>query len=38
MSEAALLGLDWIQLVVLILVPVFFFLAILLGVTAGKGE
>ena len=35
MSESVFLGLDWIQLAVLILVPIFFFLAIYLGLTAG---
>ena len=35
MSEIVFLGLDWIQLAVLILVPIFFFLAIYLGLTAG---
>lgn len=35
MSEIVFLGLDWIQLAVLVLVPIFFFLAIYLGLTAG---
>ena len=35
MSEIVFLGLDWIQLAVIILVPIFFFLAIYLGLTAG---
>lgn len=38
MSEAAFLGLDWIQLAVLILVPIFFLLAIYLGVTADRNN
>jgi hypothetical protein len=36
MSDLVFLGLDWIQLVVLALIPIFFILAIYLGVTAGK--
>jgi len=38
MSEAVFLGLDWIQLVVLALVPVLFFFAVYLGITASGSD
>ena len=38
MSEIVFLGLDWIQLAVLVLAPVFFFLAVYLSLTAGDRD
>lgn len=38
MSEIVFMGLDWIQLVVLLMIPICFALAIYLGVTARNGD
>lgn len=38
MSEAAFLGLEWVQLAVLAIMPILFILAIYLGVTAGDKD